>query len=254
VCTYVSILILAPLGALVAGALAHGLGALASTFGDPDVGAAFALTLQISLITVAVNGVGGLVVAWVLVRHRFPGRRLLNGLIDLPFAISPVVVGYMLILLFGRLGPLAGVEDALGLQLIFAVPGILIATIFVTLPFMIRELMPVLEGLDRELERAAATLGAHGWQIFFHVTLPALRWALIYGLLLTFARALGEFGAVLVVGGDIQGSTETLPLYIFRALDQRSYTAAYTVALSLAALSLALVLSIERFRARGRRS
>ncbi len=250
---YVGALILAPIGALVVGALGNGLGAVAATFADPAVGEAFSLTLQISLITVAVNGLCGLVVAWVIVRQRFPGRHLVIGLIDLPFAVSPVIVGYMLILLFGRLGPLANIEDALGLQIVFAVPGMVLATIFVTLPLMIRELIPVLERLDREQERAAATLGAPHWQIFLRVTLPTIRWAIVYGLILTFARAIGEFGAVLIVGGDVQGYTETLPLYIFRALDQRSYIPAYTIALTLAAISFVLVVGIERLRTRGHR-
>jgi sulfate/thiosulfate transport system permease protein len=254
VVAYIGTLILAPLAALAAGAFAHGMSGFTGTFSDPTVSAAFSLTLQICLMTVAINGLGGLVVTWVIVRHRFPGRRILLGLIDLPFAVSPVIVGFMLILLFGSLGPLAGIEDALGLQIVFAVPGMVIATVFVTLPLMIRELIPVLERLDREQERAAATLGAPRWQIFLRVTLPAIRWALAYGLVLTFARALGEFGAVLIVGGDIQGYTETIPLYIFRALDERSYTAAYALALTLAAASFLLVIGIERVRARGRRS
>lgn len=247
---YIGVLILAPIAALTVGALAHGVGAIVEALGAPDALAALSLTLRISLITVAVNGVCGTVVAWVLARHRFRGRRILNGLIDLPFAISSVVVGYILILMFGRLSPLAPLEDALNVQIVFAVPGMILATIFVTLPFMFRELMPLMEQLDREQEHAAALLGAHRWQTFWWVTLPALRWGIIYGLVLTFARALGEFGAVLVVGGAIQGMTETVPLYVFRALDERNTAAAYGMALLLGVISLALVLGIERFRTR----
>jgi sulfate transport system permease protein len=250
VVAYVGVLILASVGALIAGALGAGLGSVLTTLADPDAQAAFALTLQIALITVVVNGAFGTIVAWVLTRQRFRGRRIANALIDLPFAVSSVVVGYMLILLFGRLSPLAALEDALGVQVVFAVPGMVLATIFVTLPFMIRELMPAFEALDREQEHAAALLGARHWQTFWLITLPTVRWAMLYGVVLTFARAIGEFGAVLVVGGGIQGFTETAPLYIFRVLDDRNYGAAYSVALVLGMFSLALVLGTERLRKR----
>ena len=253
VLVYLGFLIVAPIAALLYGAFSSGLHVVLATYDDPDVRAAFSLTAQIAVITTAVNGVFGTLVAWVLVRYRVPGRTVLNGLIDLPFALSPVVVGYTLILLFGRFGPLAALEDALNIQIVFAVPGMVLATIFVTMPFMIRELIPVLEGLDREQERAAATLGARASQIFWLVTLPAIRWGIVYGLLLTFARSLGEFGAVLVAGGGIQGLTETAPLYIYRALAERQYASAYTVALTLALLSLLLVLAIERLRKRKHR-
>lgn len=247
---YVGGLILAPIGALVAGVFASGLSAVIAVFGDPDVQAAFALTLQISLITVVVHGVCGTAAAWMLARQRFWGRRILDALVNLPFALSPVVVGYVVLLLFGRQGLFGPLLDDLGVQVAFAVPGMVIATLFVTLPFMIRELVPIIEGLDREHERAAATLGAGRLLTFWRITLPALRWGLLYGLILTFARALGEFGAVLVAGGDIQGMTETAPLYIFRALDERNAVAAYTVALTLGLVSLALVLGVERLRRR----
>ena len=249
---YVGGLILAPIGALVAGVFASGLSAVLSVFGDPDVQAAFALTLQISLITVVIHGVCGTAAAWILARQRFRGRRILDALVNLPFALSPVVVGYVILLLFGREGLFGPLLDDLGVQVAFAVPGMVIATLLVTLPFMIRELVPIIEGLDREHERAAATLGAGRLLTFWRITLPALRWGLIYGLILTFARALGEFGAVLVAGGDIQGMTETAPLYIFRALDERNTVGAYTVALTLGLVSLALVLGVERLRRRAR--
>jgi sulfate transport system permease protein len=247
---YAVVLILTPIAALVTGTLGQGLGALLSLAHDPDLWSALGLSVRIAILTTAVNGVCGVLVAWVLVRYRFPGRAVITRLIDLPFALSPVVVGYLLILLFGRLGPLSGIEDALNIRIAFAVPGMVLVTIFVTLPFMIRELMPVLETLDREQERAAATLGARGWQTFVWVTLPAIRWGLLYGLALVFARALGEFGAVLVAGGAIQGLTETAPLYIFRALDQRDTAAAFSVALALALVSLTLVVGGDRVRKR----
>lgn len=248
VVAYVGGLILTPMGALLLGVLSGGLTAALGTFTDPDVQAAFALTLQISLITVVVHGVCGTAAAWVLARHRFRGRRLLDAMVNLPFALSPVVAGYVVLLIFGRQGPLGPLLDQLGIQVAFAVPGMALATLFVTLPFMIRELTPLIEGLDREHERAAATLGAGRIRTFWRITLPALRWGVLYGLILTFARALGEFGAVLVAGGDIQGMTETAPLYVFRALDERNTVGAYTVALTLGAISLLLVLGIERLR------
>ncbi|MGW8249655.1 MAG: molybdate ABC transporter permease subunit [Anaerolineales bacterium] len=247
---YVGVLILAPIAALLAGAFRSGLGALLSALSQPDVLAAFWLTIQISLIVVVLHTVFGLIVAWVLVRDRFPGQSLLNGLIDMPFAISPVVVGYMLLLLFGRNGLLAPLLEALDISVAFAVPGMVLATLFVTLPFTVRELIPVLEAFGVQQEQAAATMGASSWQIFWRITLPALRWGLIYGITLTFARALGEFGAVLVIGGGIQGRTESATLFIYRALDERQYVGAYGAAIVLGLLSLALVVGTGLVRKR----
>jgi sulfate transport system permease protein len=252
VVAYMGVLIIAPLAALVAGAFENGVGAIGAALSDPDVAGAFWRTLLISLIVVAVHGVFGTVVAWVLVRQNFRGRRLLNGILDLPFAISPVVVGYMLILLFGRRGLLAPLTNALGIPVAFALPGMILATLFVTLPFMVRELMPVLQAFEVEQEQASATLGASGWQTFRHVTFPALRWGFFYGLGLTFARAIGEFGAVLVISGGIQGRTETATVYIFRALDDRQYVGAYSAALALGLVSLVLVMAIEVAQRRSR--
>lgn len=251
VMVYVAALILAPLAGLVAGAFAEGFGAIVKALSQPDVLAAFRLTLIISLITVVVHTIGGTAVAWVLVRHQFRGKAIINGLIDMPFAMSPVVVGYMLLLLFGRNGLLGPLLNAWGIQVVFAVPGMVLATLFVTLPFMIRELIPVLEAFGVQQEQAAATLGASGWQTFRRVTLPALRWGMIYGLTLTFARALGEFGAVLVVGGGVKGRTETATLYIYRALDERQYVGAYSAALVLGIFSLLLVIGADLWRRRG---
>jgi sulfate/thiosulfate transport system permease protein len=248
VVAYVSVLIVVPLVALIGGAFAGGLGAIAAALSEPDVLSAFGRTLLIAVVVVLVHAICGTAVAWVLVRQNFRGRRVLNGLIDLPFAVSPVVAGYMLILLFGRSGVLAPLIEALGIRVAFALPGMLLATLFVTLPFMVRELMPVLAAFGIEQEQAAATMGASGWQTFWHVTFPALRWGFIYGLTLTFARALGEFGAVLVIGGSVQGQTETATLYIFRALDDRQYVGAYSAALVLGLISLTLVLGADMLR------
>lgn len=251
VVAYVSLLILSPLVALVHGAFEQGLGAIVRAFqNNPVVWVSFWNTLWISLVVVLIHSIFGTIVAWVFVRHRFPGRNLINGLIDMPFAISPVVSGYMLLLLFGRNGLLAPLVEATGIKVAFAFPGMVLATLFVTLPFMVRELIPVLETFDTRQEKAAATLGANGWQTFWRVTFPALRWGIIYGVTLTFARALGEFGAVLVIGGAAQGKLMTTTLFIYHALEERQYIAAYSAALVLGVFSLLLVLGSDWLRRR----
>lgn len=250
VACYMTLLILAPLAALAAGALREGLGPLAAALASRDVLVSLRLTVVIGLICIGFHLFFCTVVAWVLVRDRFRGRRFVNVLVDLPFAVSPVVVGYMLLLLFGRRGLLGPLLDEAGIKVAFAFPGMVLATLFVTLPLMIRELMPALEALGPEQEQAAATLGAGGWQTFRRIVVPALRWGFIYGTVLTFARALGEFGAVLVVGGGVQGRTETTTLFIYRALEERQYVAAYGAALVLGLLSLVLVLGVDALRRR----
>ena len=249
---YVAFLIVTPIAALMLGAFEKGIGASIMSLNHPEVFSAFWNTLWISLVVVIVHSIFGTLVAWVFVRHRFPGRNLINGLIDMPFAVSPVVAGYMLLLLFGRNGFLAPVINALGIQVAFAMPGMVLATLFVTLPFMIRELIPVMEAFNTQQEKAAATLGANSWQTFWRVTFPALRWGMIYGVTLTFARALGEFGAVLVIGGGVQGRTETATLFIYRALDERQYIGAYSAALALGLISLILVLGSDWLRRKER--
>jgi sulfate transport system permease protein len=249
---YVAFLIITPITALALAAFEEGIGASLASLNDPAIFTAFWNTLWISLVVVIIHAVFGTIVSWVFVRHRFPGRDLINGLVDMPFAVSPVVAGYMLLLLFGRNGLLASVLEPLGIQIAFALPGMVLATLFVTLPFMIRELIPVLEAFDTRQELAAATLGASSWQTFWRVTFPALRWGLIYGVTLTFARALGEFGAVLVIGGGVQGRTETATLFIYRALDERQYIAAYSASLALGLFSLLLVLGSDWLRGRKR--
>ena len=247
---YVGILIVAPLVALALGAFEKGVGAIFEAFNRSFVLTSFWNTLWISLVVVVIHAIFGTIVSWVFVRHRFPGRGIINGLIDMPFAVSPVVAGYMLLLLFGRNGLLAPFVEATGIRVAFAFPGMVLATLFVTLPFMIRELVPVLEAFDTRQEKAAATLGANSWQIFWRVTFPALRWGLIYGITLTFARALGEFGAVLVIGGAAQGSLMTTTLFIYHALEERQYIAAYSAALALGVFSLILVLGSDWLRSR----
>ena len=250
VVVYVAFLILAPIMALAFGAFEQGPGEIIAALSQPGILQAFWNTLWISLVVVTIHTIFGTVVAWVFVRHRFPGRNLINGLVDMPFAVSPVVAGYMLLLLFGRNGLLAPVLETLDIQVAFALPGMVLATLFVTMPFMIRELIPVLEAFDTRQEKAAATLGANGWQTFWRVTFPALRWGMIYGITLTFARALGEFGAVLVIGGGVQGRTETATLFIYRALEERQYIGAYSAALALGLFSLILVLGSDWLRRR----
>lgn len=248
--SYALLLVVAPVVALLTGAFREGLGAILTALSQPEVQAAFLLTLKVAAIVVVVHGVFGTLVAWVLVRHRFPGRAWLNALIDLPFAVSAVVVGYMLLLLFGRNGVFGPLLAEWGIQVAFGVPGVVLATLFVTLPFMIRELMPVIEAFGPEQGQAAATLGASEWQTFWRVTFPALRWGFVYGLGLTLARALGEFGAALVIGGGIQGRTDTATIFIFHALEERQYVAAYSAALVLGLVSLVLVTSIDIIRRR----
>jgi sulfate transport system permease protein len=245
---YVAFLIITPITALALGAFEKGIGASLASLNQPEIFSSFWNTLWISLVVVTVHAIFGTIVAWVFVRHRFPGRDLINGLVDMPFAVSPVVAGYMLLLLFGRNGALAPVLESLGIQVAFALPGMVLATLFVTLPFMVRELIPVLEAFDTRQEQAAATLGANAWQTFWRVTFPALRWGLIYGVTLTFARALGEFGAVLVIGGGVQGRTETATLFIYRALEERQYIGAYSASLALGLFSLILVLGSDWLR------
>ena len=249
---YVGILILAPLVALALGAFEQGAGAIVESFNHSFVLTSFWNTLWISLIVVVIHAIFGTIVSWVLVRHQFPGRGLINGLIDMPFAVSPVVAGYMLLLLFGRNGLFAPFVEATGIRVAFAFPGMVLATLFVTMPFMVRELVPVLEAFDTRQEKAAATLGASSWQTFWRVTFPALRWGLIYGVTLTFARALGEFGAVLVIGGAAQGSLMTTTLFIYHSLEERQYVAAYSAALALGLFSLVLVLGSDWLRSRKR--
>ncbi len=250
---YAGVLLLGPLAAIFWGALSSGLPAFVRELKSYDAASSFQLTLLIALGSVAVNTILGMCVAWVLVRDDFHGKRLLNGLVDLPFAVSPVIAGFMLILLFGAGGWFDPVLKRTGIKVVFAWPGILMATIFISFPFVVREVMPVLEQVSRDHEDAARTLGASSWQTFRRVTLPAIRWGLLYGISLTFARALGEIGAVLVVSGGVSRSTETSTLYILRSLDDRNYTGAYAMAIALAALSFVLLMAIEIVRKRAER-
>lgn len=247
---YMGGLIILPLVAIIQGAFSRGLAPALAALGEPDVLHAFQLTLLLSVGAVLTNTVFGVAVAWALVRQRFPGQRFFNALVDTPFVVSPVIAGYMLILLFGRRGWFAPFVEATSVKIVFALPGMLLATVFVSLPFVIREVIPILRAVGVEQEHAAHTLGASGWQTFWRVTLPSIRWGVIYGITLTLARTLGEFGAVLVVSGAVSGLTETSTLYIFRALDERQYIGAYAASLALAAISVLVLAVIEWVRHR----
>ena len=220
-----------------------------------DVLHAFQLTLIITVITVVVTTVFGVIVAWVLVRQPFRGSGILNALVDLPLALSPVTVGLACVLLFGRGGWFEPFFAARGIQIIFALPSMVLVTIFISIPFVIRGVQPVLVEIGTEEEDAARTLGASVWRSFRRVTLPNIRWGLLYGVALSAARAIGEIGAVLVVSGLIQGKTETATLYIFRAVEDRDTASGYIVALTLAAVSILILIGIETFkrRSKGRR-
>ena len=247
---YAGGLLIAPLVAIVWGSLAEGVAAFMREISSPDAVSAFKRTIIIAVAATAINALFGLCIAWALVRDKFWGRRIINGLVDMPFAVSPVIAGFMLILLFGRTGWLTQSTEALGVKIVFALPGILLATIFISLPFVIREVAPVLSQVSSDQESAAHTIGASGWQTFWHVTLPAIRWGLLYGVSLTFARAVGEIGAVLVVSGGVRGLTETSTLFIFRSLDDRNYVGANAMSVVLAGVSFLILIVIEFFKKR----
>jgi sulfate transport system permease protein len=229
----------------------HGLSPVWSAVRAPDAVHAFWLSLELVAIAVPLNTIFGVAAAIVIVRHRFPGRGLLSALIDVPFAISPVVVGLALVLAYGHGGWFGGQLDSLGIRVIFSVPGMVMATVFVSLPFVAREVIPVLREVGTEAEEAAATLGASAAQTFLRVTLPAIRWGMVYGVVLTTARALGEFGAVSVVSGRIAGQTQSLPLYVQVRFENFDLTGAYSAAVVLALMAL-LVLAVMNLLARRR--
>jgi sulfate transport system permease protein len=245
---YVGILLLAPIGGIVWTVVKGGGHVVSSTLSRADVRHAYLLTGIITLVTVAVTSVFGVLAALVVSRDSFPGKRLVSAIVDLPLAVSPVIVGLMAVLLFGRGGWFEPFFARRGIQIIFALPSMIIVTIFICIPFVIREVAPVLEELGTEEEDAARTLGASSLQTFFRVTLPNIRWGLLYGMALSSARALGEIGAVLIVSGAIQGQTETATLYVLRAIEERQDQAGYLVALTLAGASIVVLAAIEIFK------
>lgn len=250
---YLGLILVLPLGAMALRALAEGPRILLLTLTEPAALQGLLLTLFVAVLCVTANGIFGVAGALVLTRHRFLGRRVLDALVDLPLAVSPVMTGLAFLLIFGRGGWLDGPLDLLGLKVTFAVPGLVLATLFVTFPFTLREVAYVLEELGTSEEQAAMTLGASPWQTFWLVTLPNIRFGLGYGIVLTLARALGEFGAVLVVGGAISGRTQTATTFIYNALEERQEAAAYGMALLLAVISVALLVAIEWLKRRRER-
>lgn len=235
---YIALVIFIPAINVFAQAFKNGVAPFLSNFGDPDFRSAIQLTLLIALVAVPINTVFGLCAAWAIARHKFPGRTLVISILDLPFSISPVVAGLMVMLLYGRQGWFGGFLESINLKIVFAVPGIILATAFITLPFVAREVIPVLEDMGKDQEEAARTLGAKDWQIFWRVTVPNIRWGLLYGVILTNARAMGEFGAVSVVSGNIAGKTQSLPLFVEQAYKQYQTQAAFSAAVLLALLAL----------------
>ena len=234
--TYLVLVLFIPAANVFYQAFKGGIGEFFSNLTTDDFVSAVGLTLLIALIVVPVNAVFGLCAAWVLARNRFPGRAFVMSILDVPFSVSPVVVGLMMILLYGQNGWFGGILEAVNFKIIFAFPGMVLATAFVTMPFVAREVIPVLEEIGSSQEEAANTLGASQWQTFWRVTLPNIRWGLLYGLILTNARAMGEFGAISVVSGNIIRKTQTLPLFVEQAYKQYETETAFAAAVLLACL------------------
>ena len=250
---YVGILVIAPLIGIVWAVFQAGWSTIVSTLRQPDVQHAFYLTGVITVITVIVTSIFGVIVALVIARDRFPGRALMSALVDLPLAVSPVIVGLMAVVLFGLGGWFEPWFTSQGIRILFALPSMVLVTIFICIPFVIREVVPVLQEVGVTEEEAARTLGASSMQTFFRVTLKNIRWGLLYGIALTTARSIGEIGAVLIVSGQITGQTETATLYVLRAFDQFQDDPGFVVALTLALVSVVLLVLIEGFKRRQER-
>jgi sulfate/thiosulfate transport system permease protein len=242
---YLALVLYIPAANVFYQAFKKGVGPFFSNLTRPDFLHAAWLTLIIAVIIVPINTVFGLCAAWAIARHKFPGRAFVLSIIDLPFSISPVVAGLMIVLLYGRQGWFGGWLQAHNINIVFAFPGMVLATAFVTMPFVAREVIPVLEEFGSDQEEAAKTLGAKEWQIFWRVTLPSIRWGLLYGVILTNARAMGEFGAVSVVSGNIAGKTQSLPLFVEDAYKQYETEAAYSAAVLLALLAVVTLILKE---------
>lgn len=236
---FLFIMLVIPLVAIFYEALKGGWDLYLQSINNPEAWAAIKLTLVSAAIVVPLNAIMGIAMAWLLTRFDFRGKQLLTTLLDLPFSVSPVVAGLMFVLLFGAHSVLGGWLEAQGMQIIFAIPGIILATLFVTFPFIARELIPLMQSQGDSEEQAALILGANGWQMFWRVTLPNIKWALLYGIILTNARAMGEFGAVSVVSGHIRGETNTIPLLVEIFYNEYNFTGAFALSGILALLALA---------------
>jgi sulfate/thiosulfate transport system permease protein len=235
---YLTLILFIPALNVFVQAFSKGVGPFLTNLTEPGFQNAVWLTFIIAAIAVPVNTAFGLCAAWVIARKRFRGRAFVISILDVPFSVSPVVAGLMIVLLYGRNGWFGPFLEAHNIKIIFALPGMILATAFVTLPFVAREVIPILEEMGTDQEEAAKTLGANNWQIFWRVTLPSIRWGLLYGVLLTNARAMGEFGAISVVSGNIASKTQTLPLFVEEAYKQYQTEAAYSAAVLLALLAV----------------
>lgn len=248
---FLALFLILPLVLVLAKALGDGVGAYARAVGDPVALASVRLTLLTTAIVLPVNVVFGIAAAWAIARFRFRGRDFLLTLLDLPFSVSPVIAGVIFVLLFGAGGWFGPFLQDHGIRVIFATPGIVLATLFVTSPFVARELIPLLESQGVAEEEAALTLGAGGWRTFLRISLPKVRWGLLYGVVLCTARAMGEFGAVSVVSGHIRGRTTTIPLHVEMLYNEYHFTAAFAVASLLTLLALVTLVAKERIERKG---
>jgi sulfate transport system permease protein len=245
-----AVLILVPALALVRGALAGGFAPFLEALAAPEARDSFRLTMLITLGATLINTLFGLALAIVLVRQNFWGKSLVDGLVDLPFAVSPIIAGLMLVIVYGAKGWIGRWLEPLGIQVVYAWPGMLLATIFVTLPFVVREVVPVLREFGIDQEEVAYTLGAGRWRTFWRVTLPSIRWGLAYGVTLTVARSLGEFGALLVVSGNILGRTQTATLYVHDNIESFNPEGAYAASVALAGVSFVMLIGMDLLRKR----
>jgi len=245
---YLLFLLVLPVGLVFWRTFEHGVGAVWKQLTEPNARHAFEVTLKVAVLAVVLNTVFGVLLAVLVVRHDFPGKRLLNAFIDLPLAVSPVVVGLALILVYGKFSTFGGWLADRGIQVIFSLPGMVMATIFVSLPLVVREVAPVLEEIGIEQEQAAWTLGAGPLQTFRRVTLPAIRWALAYGVVLTLARSLGEFGAIAVVSGRLVGKTQTLTLYVEQQFQNFNVAGAYAASFVLASIAVVILVVMNVLR------
>ncbi|RFB31550.1 sulfate ABC transporter permease subunit CysW [Brevibacillus sp. VP] len=235
---FLGLFLIVPLLSVFTEALKHGFQPFWEAIAEPDAVAAIQLTLLVAVISVPLNAVFGIAAAWAIAKYQFRGKSILLTLIDLPVAVSPVISGFLFVLLFGTQGLLGPWLETYDIKIIFAVPGIILATIFVTFPYVARELIPAMQSLGNDEEGAALSLGATGWQTFWRVTLPNLKWGLLYGIILCNARAMGEFGAVSVVSGHIRGMTNTVPLQVEILYNEYNFVAAFAVATLLAFLAI----------------
>ena len=250
---YVLVLVVLPLVVMVGRTFEDGLAAFVESVTSPEAVAAVTLSLQVAVQAVVVNTVFGVAVALLITRYRFRGRGVLNALIDLPVSVSPVIAGLALILVYGRNGWFGGALETLGVQVIYSVPGIVLATCFVSLPLVVRELVPVLDEIGLEQEQAGRALGANAWQRLWRLTLPSVRWALAYGVVLSLARALGEFGAVRVVAGNVLGSTQTMPLLAAQRYADLDESGAYAISFVMVAIAILCILVVALLRPRDHR-